>query len=170
LLLLITAVPGFAAEEAVPDLAGIYDLTGQTVIGETKARFIVTGKLVVKQDGSTLNTFVEANVKRAEGETGPAALSLIAHGEALVSGKTLKGVTEVQTIVSQVPGVDVKAPYMPKEVRPPFKAHSSGNIIGDGEILFSMTSDTDVFGPGAGRVTTLHAIRVAREATELKKK
>ncbi len=162
------AGPGLA--EDLPDLAGIYDLEGQTVVGETSARFIVTGKLVVKQEGNSLDTFVEANVKRSEGETGPAAFSLVAHGQAIVNGDKLAGITEVQTIMGKVPGVDVAAPYMPKEAGPTFKATSSGDIVEDGEIHFSMKSDTDVFGPGANRVTTLKAVRVARKPTELKTK
>ena len=43
------ADPGFAQDDTLPDLAGIYDLEGQTVVGETKARFVVTGKLEGKQ-------------------------------------------------------------------------------------------------------------------------
>ncbi len=164
------AGPSFAEDPPAPDLAGIYDLEGQTVVGETQARFIVTGKLVVKQEGNTIRTFVEADVKRSEGKTGPAAFSLVAHGQAIVNGRKLAGVTDVQTIMGKVPGVDVSAPYMPKEAGPTFQATSSGDIKPDGEIHFDMKSDTDLFGPGGDRVTTLRAVRVARKPTELKTK
>ncbi len=159
-----------AAEDPVPDLAGIYELDGQTLIGETQARFIVTGKLVIRQEGNQLSTFVEGRVQRSAGENGPAAFALVAHGEATVNGTELKGGTNVQTIMSEVQELDVSAPYIPKKAGPSFHASSTGKILGEGELQFTMKSDTDVFGPGADRVTTLHAVRVARKATELKKK
>ena len=158
------------AEDPVPDLAGIYELDGQTLIGETQARFIVTGKLVIRQEGNQLSTFVEGRVQRSAGEHGLAAFALVAHGEVTVNGKELTGGTNVQTIMSEVQELDVSAPYIPKRAGPSFHASSTGEILGEGELRFTLKSDTDVFGPGADRVTTLHAVRVARKATELKKK
>jgi len=165
---LLLSVGSGSAEDDKYDLAGVYDLTGKTVIGETGAEFILTGKMVIKQEGDHLETFVESDVKRAKGKTGPASLSFISHGSATLNGDRLAGVSDIQTIYAQVPGVDVSAPYMPKRAGPAFKAITTGKVIGVGEIEFLIKSDTQVFGPGANRVTTLRAIRVARKASELK--
>ena len=165
---LFLAAPALAEPGEVADLAGIYDLEGTTVVGETGNVFQLRGKMVVKQEGSHLETFVEADVKRTEGDTGPATLSFLSHGSATLNGDKLAGVTDVQTIISQVAGIDVSAPYMPKQAGPSFKATSAGTVIGEGELEFRITSDTQVFGPGGDRVTTLKAKRMARKATELK--
>ena len=167
---LLLAADASFAEDPIPDLAGIYDLDGKTVVGEAGAVFVLTGKMVVRQEGRNLYTSVEARVKRVEGDTGPASLSFTSRGEASLTGNLINGISEVQTIVGQVPGVDVDGPGMPKRALHPFMAATAGRVVGEGELRFNITSDTDVFGPGADRVTTLHAVRVARKATELKKK
>lgn len=158
------------AEDPLHDVAGIYDLEGETVIGETGVRFVMSGKLVIRQNGDKLRTMVEASVKRVDGEAGPASLTFIADGEAVLEGSEIAGVVEVQTIVGMVPGVDVSAPGMTKKVLSPFEATSSGQVVEEGKLHFVMTSDTGVFGPGAERRTTVDAVRVARSPFELKKK
>ncbi len=170
LVLLLTAVAGAAQDEPVHDVAGIYEIDGQTLVGETGNRFVMTGKLVVRQDGPSLSTFVEADVKRVEGNTGPASLSFISHGDAVLKGDRIAGVAEVQTIQGQVPGMDVSAPMMPRKAYPPFHATTAGKVVGEGRLRFEVRSDTQVFGPGGDRRTTFEAVRVARKATELKTK
>jgi hypothetical protein len=164
---LLLMVAGAYAEDS-DDLSGIYELEGTTVVGETGSIFALRGKMVVKQEGDHLETFVEADVKRTEGKTGPATLSFVSHGSTTVSGKKLAGVADIQTIVMQVPGVDVAAPYMPRQAGPIFKATTAGKVTRDGDLELWITSDTQVFGPGRDRVTKLKAHRVARKASELK--
>ncbi len=167
--LLLMAGAGFA-EDAVLDLAGIYDIEGQTVVGETGDRFHMSGKMVVKQYGDRLTTVFEASVKRVEGKGGPATLKFTSRGDAILKGSSIAGVSEVQTVLGQVPELDVSAPMVPRRVLPPFNATSAGTVDEDGKIRFTITSETDVFGPGRDRKTTIEAVRVARKATELKVK
>ncbi|MCP3983210.1 MAG: hypothetical protein GY723_02415 [bacterium] len=171
LALMVPASLGQAlAADSVPDVAGIYDLEGETLIGETGVRFVMSGKLVVRQNGEKLTTMVDASVKRVTGETGPAALKFIANGDAVLEGSKITGMVEVQTIVGMVPGVDVSVPGMTRKTVPVFNATSSGYVVEEGKLHFDMKSDTEVFGPGAERRTTIDAVRVARKPTELKKK
>ncbi|MBW2240984.1 MAG: hypothetical protein JRH01_03280 [Deltaproteobacteria bacterium] len=158
------------AADPVSDVAGIYDLVGETVIGETGVRFVMTGSLVVRQKGENLAISTEASVKRVEGKAGPASLKFITRGDAILEGNRIEGAFEVQTIVGLVPGVDVSVPGMTKKTVPVFIADASGFVVEEGKLHFVLTSSTEVFGPGAERRTTIDAVRVARKATELKKK
>lgn len=165
----LPAGAGLAAE-TVLDVAGIYDLEGETVIGETGVRFVLTGKLVIRQHGEKLTITVESSVKRVSGDAGPASLTFITNGEAILKGTKINGVVEVQTIIGMVPGVDVSVPGMTRRTAPIFDAKTTGYVVEEGKLHFELTSDTEVFGPGAQRRTTIDAVRVARKPTELKKK
>lgn len=169
-LALVLPVSTSLAAEPVHDVAGIYDVVGETVIGETGVRFVMSGSLVVRQKGSELTISTEASVKRVAGDAGPASLKFITRGDSILAGDKIEGELEVQTIVGMVPGVDVSVPGMTKKTVPVFTAKSSGVVVEEGKLHFVLTSNTEVFGPGADRRTTIDAVRVARKPWELKKK
>ncbi|MCP5056830.1 MAG: hypothetical protein GY937_08920 [bacterium] len=169
-LALVLPAGATLAADPVHDLAGIYDVVGETIIGETGVRFVMTGSLVVRQKGPNLDISTEASVKRVAGDAGPASLKFITRGDSVLVGDKIEGELEVQTIVGMVPGVDVSVPGMTKKTVPTFIAKSSGVVVEEGKLHFVLTSGTEVFGPGADRRTTIDAVRVARKPWELKKK
>ena len=74
--------------------------------------------------------------------------------------------------MSEVPGVDVSAAYMPKKFGPTLDAVAEGEVVEDGVIIFEIRST--LIGEGftlpEGRKTVVTARRVARSAFELKPK
>jgi len=168
---LATATPVAAGEEVL-DVAGIYEVQGETVVAGAPDHFVYTGKLVLKQSGSDLRTVTEVAMRRTAGESGPASAALIGSGEAKLDGRRITGSSELQTLVSQVPELDVAAPYTPRLAGPVVNAVAEGWVREDGtiELQIRSTLTGEGFTLPEGRKTTLRAKRVAHSPTELKKK
>ena len=175
-LLLVTLIAAFTAppsrSEEVPDIAGIYELQGETTVEGSPDRFVITGKLVLRQKGSDCTTIVEAAMRRAAGTSGPVSAALIGSGEMKLTGRKLHGEAELQSLVSEVPDLDVAVPFAPRTAGPVLDAVADGEVLADGAIKLEIRST--VIGQGftlpEGRKTIVIAKRVARSPTELKKK
>ena len=158
--------------EEVPDIAGIYEIQGETTVEGSPDRFVITGKLVLRQKGSDCTTIVEAAMRRAAGTSGPVSAALIGSGEMKLTGRKLQGKAELQSLVSEVPDLDVAVPFAPRTAGPVLDATADGEVLPDGAIKLEIRST--VIGQGftlpEGRKTIVIAKRVARSPTELKKK
>ena len=158
-------------EEAL-DIAGIYEINGETVVEGSPDRLVISGKLVVRQNGNDCTTIVEAEMRRVAGSSGPVNAALIGSGEMKLAGRKLTGKTELQSLVSEVPDLDVAVVGAPRTAGPVLDAVAEGEVLPDGTLKLQIRST--VIGEGftlpEGRKTTVLAKRVARKATELKKK
>ena len=165
-----TALPAVAQE--VPDIAGIYDMQGEMTVEGSPDRFVITGKLVVKQDGANCTTITEAAIRRAAGSSGPVSAALIGTGTATLAGRKFTGKSELQSLVSEVPELDVAVPFAPRTAGPILDATATGEVLPDGALKLEIRST--LIGEGftlpEGRKTIVVAKRVARSPTELKKK
>jgi hypothetical protein len=170
--LLATALAGGARAEDTPDIAGIYEINGETTVENSPDRFIITGKLVVRQQGNDCTTIVEAAMRRAAGTSGPASAALIGSGQMKLTGRSIAGEAELQSLVSEVAELDVAVPFAPRTAGPVLDATAQGEVLPDGVIKLEIRST--VIGEGftlpEGRKTIVIAKRVARRPTELKKK
>jgi hypothetical protein len=159
------------AEEAL-DVAGIYELRGETTVQGSPDRFVITGKLVLRQNGGVLTTVVEAAMRRAAGNTGPVSAALIGSGEMTLTGNKLAGTAELQSLVSEVAELDVAVPFAPRTAGPVLDAVAEGEVLADGSLKLEIRST--VTGQGftlpEGRKTIVIAKRIARSPTELKTK
>jgi hypothetical protein len=158
--------------QEVPDVAGIYELQGETTVEGSPDRFVITGKLVLRQKGSDCTTIVEAAMRRAAGSSGPVSAALIGSGEMKLTGRKLQGKAELQSLVSEVSDLDVAVPFAPRTAGPVLDATAEGEVLPDGAIKLEIRST--VVGQGftlpEGRKTIVIAKRVARSPTELKRK
>jgi hypothetical protein len=172
-------VLGIAATLAAParaqdatDIAGIYEIQGETTVEGSPDRFAITGKLVLRGKGPTYATIVEAAMRRTAGDQGPVSAALIGSGEMKVEGRKLAGTAQLQSLVSEVPELDVAVPFAPRTAGPVLDAVAAGEALPDGSLKLEIRST--VTGPGftlpEGRKTVVIAKRVARSPTELKKK
>jgi hypothetical protein len=173
LALLVAALAGSAARaEDAPDIAGIYEINGETTVANSPDRFVITGKLVVRQQGNDCTTIVEAAMRRAAGNSGPASAALIGSGELKLAGRKLHGTAELQSLVSEVAELDVAVPFAPRTAGPILDAVADGAVLDDGSIKLEIRST--VIGEGftlpEGRKTIVIAKRVARSPHEPKKK
>jgi hypothetical protein len=168
--LLALASPSLAEEPL--DIAGIYEIRGETVVEGSPDRLVISGKLVVRQKGNDCTTIVEAEMRRVAGTAGPVSAALIGTGDMKLAGRKLTGKTELQSLVSEVPDLDVAGPGAPRTAGPVLDATAQGEVLPDGTLKLEIRST--VIGEGftlpEGRKTTVIATRVARKATELKKK
>jgi hypothetical protein len=166
----LLALPAPGAD--VPDIAGIYEVNGETTVEGSPDRFAITGKVIVRQNGTKATTIVEAAMRRAAGTSGPASAALLGNGEITIEGDRLTGSAELQSLVSEVPELDVAVPFAPRRAGPILDAKVVGKIASEGVLELHITSE--VIGEGftlpEGRKTVVVAKRVARKPTELKKK
>jgi hypothetical protein len=164
--------PAPSRAEEVRDIAGIYEIQGETTVAGSPDRFVITGKLVLRQKGNDCSTIVEAAMRRAAGNSGPVSAALIGSGDMKLSGNKLEGRAELQSLVSEVPDLDVAVPFAPRTAGPILDATATGEVLPDGSIKLEIRST--VIGEGftlpEGRKTIVVAKRVARSPTELKKK
>ncbi len=164
------AAPSYAEEPL--DIAGIYELRGETTVEGSPDRLVITGKLVVRQKGNDCTTIVEAEMRRVAGTAGPVSAALIGTGDMQLAGRKLTGKTELQSLVSEVPDLDVAVAGAPRTAGPVLDAVAHGEVLADGTIKLEIRSE--VIGEGftlpEGRKTIVVAKRVARSPTELKKK
>ena len=167
---LAVAAPGRA--EDTSDLTGIYELQGETTVEGSPDRFVITGKLVLRKKGADFTSIVEAAMRRAAGNSGPVSAALIGSGEMKLNGKKITGTAELQSLVSEVPDLDVAVPFAPRTAGPVLDAVAEGEVLADGSLKLEIRST--VTGPGftlpEGRKTIVVAKRVARSPFELKKK
>ena len=165
------AAPPSRAEE-VPDIAGIYEIQGETTVAGSPDRLVISGKLVIRQKGNVCTTIVEAEMRRVAGTSGPVSAALIGTGEMHLAGRKLSGKTELQSLVSEVPDLDVAVAGAPRTAGPVLDAVAEGEVLPDGTLKLEIRST--VIGEGftlpEGRKTTVLAKRVARSPHELKKK
>jgi hypothetical protein len=172
LAFLAAALAGSARAETAPDIAGIYEINGETTVQDSPDRFVITGKLVVRQQGSDCTTIVEAAMRRAAGSSGPASAALIGSGEMKLDGHKLHGTAELQSLVSEVAELDVAVPFAPRTAGPILDAVADGVVLPDGSIKLEIRST--VIGEGftlpEGRKTIVIAKRVARSPHELQKR
>jgi hypothetical protein len=166
----VFAAGGLRADEPVPDIAGIYELDGETTVEGSVDQFHITGKLLIRQDGPNCTTSVEGLFQRVEGDAGPASFAMIGTGTAELTGRKFYGVSTTQTMISEVPGMDVNAPFMPRKFGPKLETIADGEVLADGTIVVELrsTQSGEGFVLPEGRKTILRAKRVARSATELK--
>ncbi len=166
----LVALPALGAE--TPDLAGIYELKGETTVEGSPDRLSISGKLIIRQNGVNCTTVVEAAMRRTTGESGPVSAALLGSGEFTIAGADLTGTAELQSLVSEVPELDVAVPFAPRRAGPVLDATVAGKLIKDGviEMRIHSTLTGEGFTLPEGRKTVVTATRVARRPTELKKK
>jgi hypothetical protein len=170
-LIAASAAAPVRAQE-VPDIAGIYEIQGETVVEGSPDRLAITGKLVVRQKGATCSTIVEAEMRRVAGTAGPVSAQLIGTGEMQLTGRKLAGKAELQSLVSEVPELDVAVAFAPRIAGPVLDATAQGEVLSDGSIKLEIRSTLtgEGFTLPEGRKTIVIAKRVARSPAELKKK
>src|SRR5262245_43330352 len=168
----LAADPPQAEAQEVPDIAGIYEMNGEMTVQGSPDRFVITGKLVVRQKGKDCTTITEAAIRRAAGTSGPVSAALIGTGTATLDGRKLTGKSELQSLVSEVPELDVAVPFAPRTAGPVLDATATGEVLEDGTLKMEVRSTLtgEGFTLPEGRRTVVIAKRVASKPTELKKK
>jgi len=169
-LSLLAAQP--AGAEDVPDIAGIYEMNGEMTVQGSPDRFVITGRFVVRQKGVDCTTITEAAIRRAAGTSGPVSAALIGTGTLKLEGRKLTGKSELQSLVSEVPELDVAVPFAPRTAGPVLDATGTGEVLPDGSLKLEIRSTLvgEGFTLPEGRRTVVIAKRIARRPTELKKK
>jgi hypothetical protein len=166
------AAAALCALATVLDIAGIYEMRGEMTVQGSPDRFVITGKLVVRQNGVNCTTITEAAIRREAGTSGPVSAALIGTGTATLDGRKFRGKSELQSLVSEVPELDVAVPFAPRTAGPVLDATATGEVLRDGSLKLEIRSTLtgEGFTLPEGRRTIVVAKRVAKSPTEPKKK
>ena len=81
-----------------------------------------------------------------------------------LSGRKLTGKAELQSLVSEVPDLDVAVPFAPRTAGPVLDATAEGEVLADGAIKLEIRSTRDRRGLHAARGPQDHRDREARRA------
>jgi hypothetical protein len=152
-----------AAIDPVP-ISGLYDVAGFTrpVKGPDRGRKIA-GTLTLQEDaGHYTATFkLETTFPGAED---PVQADVIGSGDGTVDGRTLRGTTKTQLVVSTVPGVDTDFAFIPRMVGARVVSTSVTVINPDGSVVIELENRPDEGDDYTPTTTRLTGHRVADSA------
>lgn len=126
-----------AAADPVP-ISGLYDVRGVTkpMQGPGDGRRIA-GTVVLKQQGDRYTATFKLDTT-FPGLEDPVQADVIGNGEGTVEGRTLRGSTQTQLVVSTVPGIDTDFAYVPRIVGARIVSTAITKIEPDGSVVIEL--------------------------------
>ena len=147
--------------DALP-IAGMYEVTGETVTKATGDKRAISGKIIIVEEegGAYTATFTLMTTYPGAEEALPA--EVIGKGEGQIRGRILDGTAETQLVMATVPGVDPGFAFVPRMVSTRLVSRSSATVAADGTVQIEIDNQA---APGEeGYVptrTTLSGVRVS---------
>lgn len=148
-LVLATAILGLAAcgsreqvvEEApVTPIAGMYQVTGDTISVATGDKRSISGKIIIAEEsGNYTATFNLTTTYPGAEEALPA--EVIGKGEGTISGRSLTGMAQTQLVMATVPGVDPGFAFVPRMVSTRIVSKSRASIAADGAVQIEIENE-----------------------------
>jgi hypothetical protein len=123
--------------DAAP-ISGLYDVRGVTraVKGPPEERRIA-GTVILKQTGDSYTATFKLDTT-FPGASEPVHADVIGSGEGTIEGRTLRGTTKTQLVVSTVPGVDTEFAFVPRIVGARVESSAVTEIAADGAVVIEL--------------------------------
>jgi hypothetical protein len=141
------AEPGEPPDVAAPvppsPIAGVYDVKGVTrpLRGAGEERRIA-GTVILKQTGDAYSATFELDTT-FPGVSDPVQADVIGKGEGSIEGRTLRGTTHTQLVVSTVPGIDTGFAFVPRIVGARIVSTSVTEIHPDGSVVIELENQPE---------------------------
>ncbi len=166
-----TENPDVAAPIDPVPISGLYDVRGTTraTQGPGDERRIA-GTVVLKQDGDSYTATFKLDTT-FPGVDEPVQADVIGNGEGSIEGRTLRGTTQTQLVVSTVPGIDTDFAFVPRIVGARIVSTAVTEIAPDGSVVIELENQ-----PAEGELdylptrTRLTGHRVADDSADALKK
>lgn len=147
-------------EVAATPIAGMYEVTGETVTPATGDKRSISGKIIIaEQGGSYTATFNLTTTYPGAEEALPA--EVIGKGEGLVNGRALTGTAQTQLVMATVPGVDPGFAFVPRMTSTRIVSKSTATVANDGSVQIQIESHPAEGESYTPTRTTLSGFRVS---------
>ncbi len=152
-----------AAIDPVP-ISGLYDVKGITraVNGPGEGRRI-SGTVTLREDAGRYTATFKLDTTFPGAEE-PVQADVIGSGEGTVDGRTLRGTTKTQLVISTVPGVDTEFAFIPRMVGARIVSTSVTVIEPDGTVVIELENRPEEGDEYVPTKTLLTGHRVADSA------
>ena len=130
--------PDVAAPVDPVPISGLYDVSGVTraIQGPGDERRIA-GTVVLKEKGDSYTATFKLDTT-FPGVDEPVQADVIGNGEGTIEGRTLRGTTQTQLVVSTVPGVDTDFAFVPRIVGARVVSTAVTEIAPDGAVVIEL--------------------------------
>jgi hypothetical protein len=153
--------PG-AGETAAAPIAGMYEVTGETVTKATGDKRGISGKIIIaeSEDGTGYTaTFNLTTTYPGAEEALPA--EVIGKGEGSIDGRSLVGSAQTQLVMATVPGVDPGFAFVPRMVSTRIVSKSNATVAADGSVQIQIENEPAPGETYAPTRTSLSGFRVS---------
>lgn len=133
------APPDVAAAVDPEPISGRYEVRGVTrpLAGPDGQERRIAGMVILKQDGDAYTATFKLDTT-FPGAADPVQADVIGKGEGTIEGRTLRGTTETQLVVSTVPGVDTDFAFVPRIVGARIESTAVTEIAADGSVVIEL--------------------------------
>lgn len=157
----VTGAAGTGTEPANATLpiSGIYEVSGTTVDLESGQQREITGRVMLDERGATYSANFDLKTLFPT-DDGNLEAEVIGTGGGSIDGRTLTGNAETQIVISQVPGVDPRFAFVPRNTTKRIVSSSVTTVAADGTVdvrIESRPAEGEVYSPTR---TKLSGVRV----------
>jgi hypothetical protein len=141
------------------EIAGRYELSGETTTPGSDQSRKISGIMMIKQAGDlyTANFEFKTNFP---GEGAPVDADVIGVGEGQVKGMHLMGTAQTQIVISAVPGVDTGFAFIPRVVSTRIVSTSIGEFGPGGTLSLQIESHAAEGEKYESTRTKMHGVRI----------
>jgi len=131
--------PDVAAAVDAQPISGRYEVRGVTrpLRGPKGQERRIAGTVLLRQEGDAYSATFKLDTT-FPGAAEPVQADVIGSGEGSVEGRTLRGTTKTQLVVSTVPGVDTDFAFIPRIVGARIVSTAVTEIAPDGSLVIEL--------------------------------
>lgn len=130
---------GEVEELPATPIAGMYEVTGETITPATGDTRSISGKIIIAEEGGRYTaTFNLTTTYPGAEEALPA--EVIGKGEGLVNDRSLTGTAQTQLVMATVPGIDPGFAFVPRMTSTRIVSKSTARVAADGSVQIQIES------------------------------
>jgi hypothetical protein len=130
---------GDVEEPPATPIAGMYEVTGETITPATGDKRSISGKIIIAEEaGRYTATFNLTTTYPGAEEALPA--EVIGKGEGLVNDRSLTGTAQTQLVMATVPGIDPGFAFVPRMTSTRIVSKSTATVAANGSVQIQIES------------------------------
>ena len=150
---------GTSAREPAP-IAGIYQVTGFTIVKQSGQQREISGTVILVQEGDAYTSTFNLQTEFPTPD-GVVTSEVIGKGEGTIEGTILLGTALTQIVMASVPGVDTQFAFIPRFVGPRIVSTTAAKLAEDGTLTVEIESQPAEGETYAATRTTVSGMRIA---------
>lgn len=155
--------PEAAGPAEAVSLAGMYQVSGFTVVIGSEDRRDISGTIIMAQEGDSYTATFNL-VTEFPTVDGSVKSDIIGQGEGVIEGRVLRGSARTQIVAAGVPGVDPGFAFIPRRVGTRIVSRTFAEIAEDGTLRIELENEP---AEGAEYISTRTVLTGTRMQMEL---